>query len=148
MRNNNISLENLANLNTNYQEMERERDNYRTQVDNQANQYQGQLNNLQSIIDTQKRELALRNQRQAEQAKTVQEKGSFQKERDERQAALRRQNDLQARLRQVVQNQRTPHRIQELTDAWHLIILLNSIRNSGQGPMLSYLQQESKTVQQ
>ena len=51
MRNNNISLENSANLNTNYQEMEQERDNYRTQVGNQANQHQGQLNNLQSIID-------------------------------------------------------------------------------------------------
>lgn len=67
MRNNNISLENLANLNTNYQEMERERENYRTQIGSQANKYQGQLNNLQSIIDTQKRELELRNQRQAEQ---------------------------------------------------------------------------------
>ena len=66
MRNNNISLENLANLNTNYQEMERERDNYRTQVGNQANQYQGQISSLQSQLDEQRRLLADR-QRQAEQ---------------------------------------------------------------------------------
>jgi len=66
MRNNNISLENLANLNTNYQEMEREIDNYRTQVDNQANQYQGQISSLQSQLDEQRRLLADR-QRQAEQ---------------------------------------------------------------------------------
>jgi chromosome segregation ATPase len=66
MRNNNISLENLANLNTNYQEMERENDNYRTQLDNQANQYQGQISSLQSQLDEQRRLLADR-QRQAEQ---------------------------------------------------------------------------------
>ena len=58
IRGNNISLENLANLNTNYQEMERERDNYRTQVGNQANQYQGQVNSLQSQLNEQKRLLA------------------------------------------------------------------------------------------
>lgn len=95
MRNNNISLENLANLNTNYQEMERERDNYRTQVGDQANQYQGQLNNLQSIIDTQKRELALRNQRQAEQARLAREgQQAAERERQRQENARREQERL------------------------------------------------------
>jgi len=102
MRNNNISLENLANLNTNYQETVRERDNYRTQIDNQANQYQGQLNNLQSIIDKQKRELELRNQRQAEQQRRAAQEAS--RRESERQAALRRQNE-ETRLREVMQRQ-------------------------------------------
>lgn len=101
MRNNNISLENLANLNTNYQEMERERDNYRTQVGNQANQYQGQLNNLQSIIDTQKRELALRNQRQAEEARLARERQqAAEGERQRRENANREKQRLQQLARQ------------------------------------------------
>lgn len=58
MQNNNISIENLANLNTNYNEIEKERDNYRTQIDNQANQYQGQISSLQSQLDEQRRLLA------------------------------------------------------------------------------------------
>lgn len=93
MRNNNISLENLANLNTNYQEIERERDNYRTQVDNQANQYQGQLNNLQSIINTQKRELELRNQRQAEQARLARERQQAAERERQRQENARREQE-------------------------------------------------------
>ena len=93
MRNNNISLENLANLNTNYQEIERERDNYRTQVDNQANQYQGQLNNLQSIIDTQRRELELRNQRQAEQARLARERQQAAERERQRQENARREQE-------------------------------------------------------
>lgn len=102
MRNNNISLENLANLNTNYQEIERERDNYRTQVGNQANQYQGQLNNLQSIIDTQRRELALRNQRQQEQERLARERQqAAERERQRQENASREQE----RLRTLFNNQ-------------------------------------------
>lgn len=93
MRNNNISLENLANLNTNYQELERERDNYRTQIANQANQYQGQLNNLQSIIDTQRRELELRNQRQAEQARLERERQQAAERERQRQDNARREQE-------------------------------------------------------
>ena len=104
MRNNNISLENLANLNTNYQEIERERDNYRTQVGNQANQYQGQLNNLQSIIDTQKRDLALRNQRQQEQERLARDRQQAAERERQRQENVRRE---QERLRSLVQNQQT-----------------------------------------
>lgn len=91
IRDNNISLENLANLNTNYQEMERERDNYRTQIGNQANQYQGQVNSLQSQLNEQRRLLEER-QRQAEQ---------------ERLAAQRRLQDSQReqeRLSSIVPN--------------------------------------------
>lgn len=102
MRTNNISLENLANLNTNYQEIERERDNYRTQVGNQANQYQGQLNNLQSIIDTQRRELELRNQRQAEQERLARERQQAAERERQRQENVRRE---QERLRTLMQNQ-------------------------------------------
>jgi hypothetical protein len=91
IRDNNISLENLANLNTNYQEMERERDNYRNQIGNQANQYQGQVNSLQSQLNEQRRLLEER-QRQAEQ---------------ERLAAQRRLQDSQReqeRLSSIVPN--------------------------------------------
>lgn len=102
MQNNNISLENLANLNTNYQEIERERDNYRTQVGNQANQYQGQLNNLQSIIDTQRRELALRNQRQQEQERLARDRQQAAERERQRQENTRRE---QERLRTLMQNQ-------------------------------------------
>ena len=102
MRNNNISLENLANLNTNYQEIERERDNYRTQVGNQANQYQGQLNNLQSIIDTQRRDLALRNQRQQEQERLARDRQQAAERERQRQENVRRE---QERLSTLFYNQ-------------------------------------------
>jgi hypothetical protein len=102
MQNNNISLENLANLNTNYQEIERERDNYRTQVGNQANQYQGQLNNLQSIIDTQRRELALRNQRQQEQERLARDRQQAAERERQRQENVRRE---QERLTTLFNNQ-------------------------------------------
>ena len=92
MRNNNIRLENLANLNTNYQELERERDNYRTQIANQANQYQGQVSNLQSQLNEQRRLVANR-QRQAEQQRRLQA---------ERQEAARRE---QNRLTTLFNNQ-------------------------------------------
>lgn len=59
MQERNISLDNLANLNTNYSEMEKERDRYRGELDTEKKRYQGQLDNLQKIIDTQKREMAL-----------------------------------------------------------------------------------------
>ena len=128
MRNNNISLENLANLNTNYQELERERDNYRTQIANQANQYQGQISNLQSQLDEQRRLVADR-QRQAEQERQRIEQQRLQVVERQRQEAARRE---QERLRSMM---RTPERIQELTNSWHNTI--NSIRNRGQNLVLS-----------
>lgn len=128
MRNNNISLENLANLNTNYQELERERDNYRTQIANQANQYQGQISNLQSQLDEQRRLVADR-QRQAEQERQRIEQQRLQALERQRQEAARRE---QERLRSMM---RTPERIQELTNSWHNTI--NDIRNRGQNLVLS-----------
>jgi len=73
MKNNNISIENLANLNKNYQEMVKERDNYSTQVNNQANKYQGQISSLQSQLNEQKRLLAEK-QKIAEQERLLAQK--------------------------------------------------------------------------
>lgn len=92
MRNNNISLENLANLNTNYQETVRERDNYRTQIANQANQYQGQISNLQSQLNEQRRLVADR-QRQAEQESQRIEQQRLQSLERQRQEAARREQE-------------------------------------------------------
>lgn len=70
MQERNISLDNLANLNTNYSEMEKERDRYRGELDTEKKRYQGQLDNLQKIIDTQKREMALAQARAEEETRT------------------------------------------------------------------------------
>lgn len=70
MQERNISLDNLVNLNTNYSEMEKERDRYRGELDTEKKRYQGQLDNLQKIIDTQKREMAIAQARAQEEART------------------------------------------------------------------------------
>jgi len=54
MQNNNVSLENLNNLNTRYQEMERELDRYR----DSSNRYLGDLQSLQQVTEARNNQLS------------------------------------------------------------------------------------------
>ena len=54
MHNNNVSLESLNNLNTRYQEMERERDRYR----DSSNRYLGDLQSLQQVTEARNNQLS------------------------------------------------------------------------------------------
>jgi septum formation inhibitor MinC len=102
MQERNISLENLANLNTNYSEMEKERDRYRGELDTEKKRYQGQLDSMQKIIDTQKREMALAQARAQEEARA---RATRQAEENARYAERQRQEAEAARLRQIQEQQ-------------------------------------------
>lgn len=91
MGKNNISLDNLANLNANYQEMEKEQDNYKNQIESQANQYQGHINSLQSQLDAQSSLLSDR-QRQAEQEQAAER--TRQQRQQMRQRQQRQENEF------------------------------------------------------
>ena len=103
MQERNISLENLANLNTNYSEMEKERDRYRGELDTEKTRYRGELDNLQKIIDTQKREMALAQTRAQEAART---QAARQAEENARQEQRQRQEVEAARLRQLQEEEK------------------------------------------
>ena len=88
MQNNNISLENLANLNTNYQEMQKENDKYSQELANQSNKYQGQIDSQSKLISSLQGQL--RNQ-QAEDRKRQLQLDQQRKAEMDRQAQLRKQ---------------------------------------------------------
>jgi len=97
MQERNISLDNLANLNTNYSEMEKERDRYRGEMNTEKTRYQGQLDSLQKIVDTQKMEMALAQTRTQDAAR---EQAARQAEANTRQAEGERYEAEKARLSQ------------------------------------------------
>jgi hypothetical protein len=109
MQERNISLENLANLNTNYSEIEKERDRYRGELDTEKTRYRGELDNLQKIIDTQKREMALAQTRAQEAART---QAARQAEENARYAERQRQETEAARLRQIQGQQSNQQSVQ------------------------------------
>jgi chromosome segregation ATPase len=109
MQERNISLENLANLNTNYSEIEKERDRYRGELDTEKTRYRGELDNLQKIIDTQKGEMALAQTRAQEAART---QAARQAEENARYAERQRQETEAARLRQIQGQQSNQQSVQ------------------------------------
>jgi hypothetical protein len=104
----NISLDNLANLNVNYSELEKERDKYKSDYNDAQHHYQGDLNNLQQIIDTQKKKLELANKQEALK----------------KQAELDKQNQLKASQEASLRASREQERLKTLFN-----IQYNNARN-------------------
>jgi hypothetical protein len=108
MQDRNISLDNLAALNTNYSDIQRERDAYR----DQAGTYRGELDNLKRINEEQTQRIAIA--RAVEQQRLVAEQNSQNQLRAQqaqdtekrRLAELARQNQLKAQQAKAAKQER------------------------------------------
>ena len=144
----NISLDNLAALNTNYSELEKERDRYRGQIDTEKARYQGELDSLQKIIDAQKRESAL-NQSRAAEAQRAEAEAKRQAEAQKRAAAERQ------RLEAIKQSAKPSTRfrgeeIQEATNRLKQALRSNypalGLKYSNPAEMLHYLKGQGQPL--